>query len=269
MAHVHESAESPRAWERLFLPLRAKIPLQAAAVVIIAVMSVYVYQREDPQNPPSPTIAPVTPSAAPADTAAGSAAAVQSDTGSEIPQKPVRRSRVAPRQLHSSPRINAPRAEPDPLPQPAKQEIRRTIPIPAQGVIAAMGPSGPSRGFRADREFSNLGEPVPDYELFVRRRSNQERDQEADTPTKRADGENSSKPIEPNRRTETQSASASIVDVLWYTIPQDRYDDFKKELSTQATIESENAVGAKEKHSSFRADGPFYVKVIVLAPSER
>jgi hypothetical protein len=271
MAHVHESAKSPRAWERLFLPLRVKIPLQAAAVVIIGVMSVYVYQREDRQNPPSPTIASVTPSTAPADTAAGSGAAVQSDTGSEIPQKAARRARVAPRQLHSGPRINAPHDEPvaDPLPQPAKQEIRRTIPIPAQGVIAAMGPSAPSRAFRADREFSNLGEPVPDYELFVRRRSSQERDQEADTQTKRADGENSSKPIEPNRRTETQAASASIVDVLWYTIPQDRYDDFKKELSTQATIESENAVGAKDKHSSFRADGPFYVKVIVLSPTER
>jgi hypothetical protein len=269
MGHVNDSAKGARAWKRFFLPLRVKIPLQAAAVAVIAVMSVYVYQREERQNPPLPTVASVAPSAAPADTAAGSGAAVQSVTGTEIPQKPARRTRVAPRQLGSSPRINASPAETtaDPLPQPTKQEIRRTVPIPAQGVVAAMGPSAPSRAFRADREFSNLGQPVPDYELFVRRRSNQERDQEPDTQAKRADGESSSKPTEPNRRTETQAAS--VVDVLWYTIPQDRYDDFKKELSTQATIESENAVGAKDKQSSFRADGPFYVKVIVLSPIER
>jgi hypothetical protein len=57
--------------------------------------------------------------------------------------------------------------------------------------------------------------------------------------------------------------------VLWYTIPQGRYAQFKEELSAQATIESENVIGAKDKHSSFRSDAPFYVKVIVLSPTPR
>src|SRR5262249_60220657 len=39
-------------WERLFLPLRIKIPLQATAVVLIAVLTAYIYQNEPLQHEP-------------------------------------------------------------------------------------------------------------------------------------------------------------------------------------------------------------------------
>ena len=44
MAEVREAANPPSLWQRLFLPLRIKIPLQAAAVVLIAV-GLFVYSR--------------------------------------------------------------------------------------------------------------------------------------------------------------------------------------------------------------------------------
>ena len=50
MAEVRETASPPRLWERLFLPLRAKIPLQATAVVLIAVLAAYIYQKEPLQR---------------------------------------------------------------------------------------------------------------------------------------------------------------------------------------------------------------------------
>jgi len=52
MARVREAEHSPSLWERLFLPLRIKIPLQAAAMVLIAVLAAYLYQKEPLQHEP-------------------------------------------------------------------------------------------------------------------------------------------------------------------------------------------------------------------------
>src|SRR5262245_13877280 len=52
MARVREAAHPPSLWERLFLPFRIKIPLQATAVVLIAVLTAYIYQNEPLQHEP-------------------------------------------------------------------------------------------------------------------------------------------------------------------------------------------------------------------------
>jgi hypothetical protein len=49
MAHVRDAARKPSLWDRLFSPLRIKIPLQATAVVL-AVLAVYIYQKEPLQR---------------------------------------------------------------------------------------------------------------------------------------------------------------------------------------------------------------------------
>jgi hypothetical protein len=50
MAEVHEAANTPTLWERLFQPLRTKIPLQTTAAVLIAVLAAYIYQRAPLQH---------------------------------------------------------------------------------------------------------------------------------------------------------------------------------------------------------------------------
>jgi len=52
MARVREAAYPPSLWERLFLPFRIKIPLQATAVVLIALLAGYIYQNEPLQHEP-------------------------------------------------------------------------------------------------------------------------------------------------------------------------------------------------------------------------
>src|SRR5215468_6266219 len=52
MARVREAEHSPSLWKRLFWPLRIKIPLQATAVVLIAVLAAYIYQKEPLQHEP-------------------------------------------------------------------------------------------------------------------------------------------------------------------------------------------------------------------------
>ncbi|HEY6366646.1 MAG TPA: DUF2275 domain-containing protein [Candidatus Binatia bacterium] len=50
MAHVREAARKPSDWDRLFSPLRIKISLQATAVVLIAILATYIYQKEPLQR---------------------------------------------------------------------------------------------------------------------------------------------------------------------------------------------------------------------------
>jgi hypothetical protein len=58
MAEVREAANPPSLWERLFLPLRIKIPLQATAVVLIAVLAAYIYQKEPRERESGVTFQP-------------------------------------------------------------------------------------------------------------------------------------------------------------------------------------------------------------------
>jgi len=58
MAHVREAARKQSLWGRLFLPLRIKIPVQATAVVLIAVLAAFIYQKELRQRESVITVEP-------------------------------------------------------------------------------------------------------------------------------------------------------------------------------------------------------------------
>jgi hypothetical protein len=58
MAKVREAANSSSLWERLFSSLRINIPLQATAVVLIAVLAAYIYQKEPLQRESGVTFPP-------------------------------------------------------------------------------------------------------------------------------------------------------------------------------------------------------------------
>ena len=46
MAKVRETENPPGLWQRLFFPFQLRIPLQATAVLLIAVLAAYVYQKQ-------------------------------------------------------------------------------------------------------------------------------------------------------------------------------------------------------------------------------
>src|SRR5215510_15123482 len=96
MARVREAAHPPSLWERLFLPFRIKIPLQATAVVLIALLAAYVYQKEPLQRESLVALQPnnsyrepnetdrFVPSSAPAPTAHSKTKEVAEQTQSRI-----------------------------------------------------------------------------------------------------------------------------------------------------------------------------------------
>jgi hypothetical protein len=58
MAQVRETAHRPTLWQRLFLLIPSKLPLQATAVVIISVLAAYLYQKESHHREPPRTAPP-------------------------------------------------------------------------------------------------------------------------------------------------------------------------------------------------------------------
>jgi hypothetical protein len=120
-----------------------------------------------------------------------------------------------------------------------------------------------------------LSEPIPDYELVVRRRPPQRADQATsaagsqDSLQKQAGGA-ASKSAEARRQAEGSSrGNNSPLEILWFSVPYDKYEQFKKELAAQSVVESEIPVAVKEKDASFIVDRPLSIKVTVLPSAER
>lgn len=278
MANVAEAAQKTSFWKRLFVPLKIKVPLEATAVMLIGILSFYVYQKED-HNAAVPTLAQHSSSTNATVTetpnlAAPSAAIEEKQTrsiqrASNI-QKPVNRATAT----TGTDTLRTATVLDTPLQGTA--ESRRSFPIPVQGIAAGTGLAGDvgmprQRTFRlfpTERELPNLGEPVADYELYVRVGSRRGRDVEitANPAQRSGKSESSSSGSESTKPLNLQSSS--VLNVLWYTVRQEQYEQFKSELAAQATIESEIPIGIKEKEWSFRSDGPLYVKVTLLGPNE-
>lgn len=51
MAYVRETAAQPPFWQRLFLPLRIKLPIHTAALILVSILAAYVYHKEPQQRP--------------------------------------------------------------------------------------------------------------------------------------------------------------------------------------------------------------------------
>ena len=301
MADVREAAHRPGILERLFPPVRLKMPLQAAAVVLIGILSVYLYQKDDPGNLPQTPVTPesvlsVQQESTKSETVNPLAAPINSPLPSEA--KAVS-TELAPAKAPSAPAAATPKVSKAEIAESrmeSKQEKFKSAPIPAQGVTTAQeGSSFPGdlarRGlgspvealrqpgvrpapFPAER-LSLLSEPIPDYELVVRRRPPQRADQvtssgSQDSLQKQSGGVAGSKSAEASRQTESPSRGNNFpLEILWFSVPYDKYEQFKKELAAQAIVESEIPVAVKEKEASFIVDRPLSIRVTVLPPAER
>jgi hypothetical protein len=67
-------------------------------------------------------------------------------------------------------------------------------------------------------------------------------------------------------RMATLAGKRTQAETLWLTIPQSRYDQFKKELSTLGTIESESQAPSTKKDLPSKSDVPLRLKLTILPP---
>jgi hypothetical protein len=289
MAQVHDVVHRPSIWQRLFLPLRIKIPLQATAVVLIGILSIYVYQRENGYESPAPTISRDRLSAGKSEfTQAPTAIEKKNESGAspgprasvQEPAKPA--SPAAPRTSaaevpQSSLKDKKEQSDSAAPYSPGTSEERKTPPAEEAGTAPSSleslrqertGTAGPS----ADRASSSQDQPAPDYELVVRLRSPERRDQAPADPTDVLGKSAEKDKLLQGRRgsiageTAASPSTPPLARTVWYSVPQNRYEEFKKNLAAQGTIEFETAASTKEKETARKPEDLLSIKVTIMPP---
>ncbi len=305
MTHIREIESQPTIWQRLFLPLRVKIPLQATAVVLIGALAVVLSQKEsqlkkpDFSEPPASTITPAAPSEKIREQRKDSAIVAERFVKNENPAKPTAKppadlAKQATEEVYPD-KAAAPAVVQQTQPAAPtaaklagesrledKKEAPRRPPVPAQevstsgealrsrgdtfGLGAAAGalrqPSLRSGSFLAERSLSPLSEPSADVEFVVRRRPRERPDQ------KETGGSDSAQsPV--FKRAAPASQPSSIIEIRWFTVPVDRFEQFRKELTAEATIESERTPGVIENDLAQKIGRELLIKVNIVSPSDR
>ena len=313
MAHAREI--EPRGWQRFMAALRATMPIQAAAVIMIAVLAVLLYQKEPTLTQSSPAQLAELPPALPlpieqtttsvADTAHLRAPSRPSapEAGPETQLAPIAeqdaaraRPEQAPDALSTTDRAAAPAAGAEAERRPENriaaprrptiqaQEVatglrsfrRRTDAFrfgPATGALNQVPFRNPPFAARAERALSPLSEPQADIELIVRRRPFERRDQREDAgsvaPPKRSEADAAIASVAARRAVPAPASStSSIVEMRWFGVPADRYEQFRKDLAAEAHIDAERSMSGADKEFPSNSPRELLIKVIIL-PSER
>jgi len=307
MAHVRDIDKTPTLWERLFFPLRVKIPLQATAVVLVGALAIVLFQKEEPFNRQESSehgvaiIASPTPSEKKNEPSKGSPIVVERSARDQktsdstvTPTAELAKQFAEQNQFNKAAAATPPPAKAQAAPpatvqladesrQEDKKEAPRRPAIPAQEVSTS-GEVQRSRGdafglgaavealrqpslrpgpFLVERSLSPLSEPSADVEFVVRRRLRERREQK-DAASFDAVSQNA----EAKRTTPAPAApkTSSLTEIRWFTVPIDRFEQFKKELAAEATIESERTLGVMENDFAQKTGRELLIKVNIISP---
>lgn len=301
MARVREIEVEPQGWRSFIASFKSTVPIQAAAVVMIAVLAVLVYQREnqlaenESSRQATPPVEPKTdlitataePTRVPAKPETERAPVAQQDFARARQEQPVRNTLSATGQATPSAATV----------EDSKMESRIATPrrptIQAQEVATgreSFHPGADAFGFGApigalsraptrsaplaspERIFSPLSEPIADIEFIVRRRSFESRDQAKDEasgdPPKRSEADAAIASAVARRAVPAPASPSSIVELRWFGVSSDRYEQFRKELTAEAHIDSERSLSGVDKEYPSKTPRELLIKVIIL-PSER
>jgi hypothetical protein len=121
-----------------------------------------------------------------------------------------------------------------------------------------------------------LSEPSADFEFIVRRRPPERRESQEQTeepggaaPSARAETDAAIAYAAAKRAVPAPAApSSSIVEMRWFGVPGDRYEQFRKDLAAEAHIDSERSLSGVDKESLSKSSRDLLIKVIIL-PSDR
>jgi Putative zinc-finger/Predicted integral membrane protein (DUF2275) len=304
MAHVRDIDKTPILWERLFFPLRVKIPLQATAVVLVGALAIVLSHKEESSNRQESsehgvaTIASPRPSEKKNEPSKDSTIVVEPSARdqktSQSPTTELAKQFSQQNQFNKAAAATPAPAKAQPAPPAAtqladesrqedKKEAPRRPAIPAQEVSTS-GEVQRSRGdafglgaavealrqpslrpgpFLVERSLSPLSEPSADVEFVVRRRLRERREQK-DAASFDAVSQNA----EAKRASPAPAApkTSSLTEIRWFTVPIDHFEQFKKELAAEATIESERTPGVMENDFAQKTGRELLIKVNIISP---
>jgi Putative zinc-finger len=306
MAHVGEINIKPTLWERLFLPTRVKIPLQATAVVLIGTLALVLSQKEEKLNeqdfsqPANPAVTSPAPSAQKIDQQKESTIVVERSVQDKKPAKSTRPfadlAKQAPEQVRNkaaTPPAGGEQTQPATAPPSSakesesrpedKKEAPRRRPIPAQEVSTA------GEAMRSRRDTFGLGAGagalsqdslsaghLPERSLSPLSEPNAD----IEFVVRRRPAQRRNEKDEANfaatgraaesRRTNpplAASSASSIREIRWFSVTADRFEQFKKALESEAIIESEKTPGVIESDFAQKIARELLIKV-TISPSE-
>lgn len=288
MAQVHMAGHRSGIWERLFLPAQLRIPLQATAIVLIGILSIYVYEKN--RNDQSP-LRPISGNHLSAQSqeenkdeiSEQARSAVEKkyagEPGSKSPRSVQEMAKPAPGrgtspQASDELAASTPRAElkDSTLHDKREEFTSRSKASPGAALPLSIDSLRVASDDAADKALSSQARSAPDYELVLRLRSTESRIQgpsgRADALGKHAESDSSglTRPGGVLAQTPASPSSDFIPEIIWYSVPESRYEEFKKKLASQGSIEFETSIGAKEKETRRKSEDNLSIKVTVLPP---
>jgi anti-sigma factor RsiW len=302
MAQVHDGVRRPGIWQRLFGLLPMKISLEATAIVLIGILAIYVYRKEQghryflsvpadrlsAQPEGTRDIGPRAPLAS--TEKQGSRA--ESKARSSLPEatKPTRRKStslpILGEATRAAPETSAPAAPPSALADKkdlldnAAADYQNLSEETARSSPGAAGSGAPAlQAWRrertgtgessADSAASRPDQPAPDYELVVRLRAPERRDQRpADSIDLLGKSVETDHPLRGRNASEMAASPTAPARprTVWYSVPQNRYEQFKRTLAAQSMIESETPTFSTEKEAARKPEELLSIKVTILPP---
>lgn len=301
MARAREFEAQSGFWQRFFRPLRLKIPIQATALVLVGILGAYLLQKEETHNQRLATSATQAtddnqqdgapaPEVAPAPPPRNETIALAKQPAGEF-----MKDLASPRAPHAHPaarRDVPPSAESlaarskDSAPQAAPEPSDRATPMISGTAVAnhvssqtGGGPVTLSFPFESDtatalRSTPTALEPFADYELTVRRHGRPPAEPRGDVAIALRKAEappaGAERPSAPRAIDRLMAAipDRSRPQTIWINVPQNQYEQFKKELQVLGTIESESRVPLLRDQAASHADGYIRVKLTAVPTGE-
>jgi anti-sigma factor RsiW len=239
MARLQEERSKPGFWQRLSTPFRNHIAIQAAAVVLVAVLATFLYQKE--RAPESLT-----------QTAPGERSLEKTEASDPSAAQQAQRQRGREPQADKSKEASRQDQQEQREERLQEQAELKSAPPPAGGFAEPQSPVVGGRG-----EYVRAGAEIAvDYQVVVRVRSPARDNAVSGTrlESRQSDlqgavslSKEQLKSLEQARRRAGQTGQAQN-ELL--SIPRDRYEQFKQELAAIGNIESDAAVGSRETQST-------------------
>ncbi len=290
MAHVRELEAKPSVWQRMFLPLSRKLPLQAIALCMVGIMGVLLYQTDERLQRTELETMTLTAAVDSEQTKDESLStdkrradkkkepAVQAPVAVAKTVKP-----AAPeQQLDSSAGRLRQSGKQDAETRSEEPKVSRRAPIQVQEAstmrnpprfsgeagfappmpLGGLRPPSPRSGTLALDRFMPLGQRLADYEFVVRRRPPLRRELADGVSTERKDNAlEADSSIPPAAPAPVGPRIESIAEIRFYSVAPEHYEYFKKELASEAIIEAEPDLVSKD---SVPFDRQLLIKVTIL-----
>ena len=291
MSHVREAETEPTFWRRFLLPLTSKMPAQAIPLIIVGVLGIYLLQKEQPHEQLRSGPETTTADAMKQDSAAATADEPSTPESSAV--VPFENSLTRETQILSSrqglqsrlpeetrERVESPAAPPMssvPAPSfslpPSTEAPVRATPI-VSGTPVATATTQPSSGAatlstQSDSDIAAFRATPPAIELFadlelVVRRHSTPPAAAAEATQSTVERSAAPRPIE---RLMAAIPDRTRPQTIWINVPQNQYEQFKKELHTLGIIESETRVPMLRDPMATH-DGQIRVKLTALPAGE-